>query len=233
MKFFVLICSCQKYRDRRQVVRLTWLPRLLPNMQYGFVIGRGPPPPADEPDVFQVDAPDTYEELAAKIQAAFRYTLQFEWDWLFKLDEDTYFVPERLHLAFETAVLAPHYPVVSGATRDPRPGEPDWIGAESYDEAGYAHGGAGYLLTRRLVERLVTSPITPDLMDSEDGWVGKGCRLWTRLYVTPLLHHHNDRGVWPTPDNQVITCHGNQTPELQWKFHARYLCAKPSVPLLV
>lgn len=231
MKVFILICSAHSMRERRDGIRATWLKRLLPNMNHRFYVGQGPGAPADEPDVVQLDTGDSWSGLTHKIQAAFQHSLQFDYDWLFKVDDDSYVVPERFHLAFTTCVLPDAYPVRPGGSRERRGTEPDYIGGFGVKQECYGLG-CGYILARKWVERLAVCPKEPELLDSEDGWVGQHCRDWTRFYYTEVIHHKCDHD-WPKPDNQVMLCHEVRGVEMMFKYHARYLCATPSVPLQV
>ncbi len=51
----------------------------------------------EEEDTVGLDAPDGYNELPAKVKSFFRYALEnYEFEWLFKCDDDTYLELSRL-----------------------------------------------------------------------------------------------------------------------------------------
>ena len=148
-RLLVLICSCQGYQDRkvkasdsdgckakRAACRETWLATLPHGVSYAFFVGGAQP--QGEPDVWALDAPDTYHGLPEKVRAAFVRALKVPgWKWLFKCDDDTYCVLPRL-LAMADS-LAPSPAVIS------------WPG----NAKDTAHGGAGYLLPRAMVQAIV------------------------------------------------------------------------------
>ena len=76
---------------------------------------------------------DTYENLAKKTLLMLQTSLQYDWDFLYKCDDDTYVVPSRLEKLL--------------ANRDPA--QPCFIGCVK-DNVGfeYAQGGAGYIISR-------------------------------------------------------------------------------------
>lgn len=86
----VLVISCAKYADKQQAIRETWgadLDRLgIPRL---FVVGRPGEPARIVGDILYLPVPDTYEALAAKVAAAFEYTLNFmNVDYVLKIDDD-------------------------------------------------------------------------------------------------------------------------------------------------
>ena len=209
MNIYIVILSCHNYRLRRASVRLTWMKRLLPNMTARFVVGAGPV--IDELDVVQLPTDDGWDALAHKMRDAFRYALrpdQPPWDYLFKCDDDTYLVPERL----ESAVIGEYV------------GRP-WEHDESYVQ------GAGYFLSRRLVEIIANAPDCPDPAWGEDGWVGFHARA-NGAWPTPCWRFTDDWKAWPTPENDLISAHCKHQVELMFTYHARYVCATPTVPTI-
>jgi hypothetical protein len=90
------ICSCRKNSNHRKAVRETWFPVDVPGISARFFVGSGECP--EEPDTVGLDVPDDYEHLPIKVLQFFRYALaHFEFDWLFKCDDDTYLAADRLH----------------------------------------------------------------------------------------------------------------------------------------
>jgi hypothetical protein len=132
------ICSAQGMRERRDAVRETWLHALPPGITAVFFVGAAD---LDEPGVVCLPVPDDYHSLSIKVHAFYCYALRhLEFDFLFKCDDDTYVHAERL------AALA-------------RPGV-DFVGSKQLDTHGFASGGAGYLMSRSLVEDFVSEPVT-------------------------------------------------------------------------
>ena len=209
MRILIIILSAHCFAERRASVRQTWLTRLPPNMTARFVVGDGPK--IEEPDVWQVPAGDNYFNQD-KLRLALRYAVGHGapmFDYLFKCDDDTYLVPERLESAItDVEVHQPHY-----------------IGRRCGINNDYCHGGAGYLLSRWMVCALCHAPATTE--DSEDGWVGLRCRAVTAL--VDCQRFCDKPTEWPTQRNDLITTHQLRTPELMFQFHARYLCPVPLI----
>ncbi len=211
-RILIGITSCRKHKERRDACRATWLSRPVDGIRPVFFVGGGVPLP-DEPDTITLDCPDTYEALPAKIRAFFEHALQHEsFDWLFKCDDDTYVAQDRLHdLTVGSHELAGN--------------------AEFLDTKGYASGGAGYLLSRRMVAILAGDRSLP----------GVGCE---DIIMTKAALRHgatalpSPRLVWtvapaPRPDNDLITCHwcdprkmtvvhAGLTDEVHGRFHVTH-----------
>lgn len=185
-RILIGITSCRKHKERRDACRATWISRPVAGIKPVFFVGSGAPLP-DEPDTVALDCPDTYEELPAKIRAFFKYALQHEpFDWFFKCDDDTYVVQNRLH--------------------DLTIGGHEFAGnAEFLDNKGYASGGAGYLLSRRMVAILANDRSLP-VTGCEDIIMTKAAlRHGATALPSPRL-------IWtaapaPRSDNDLITCH--------------------------
>jgi hypothetical protein len=205
MKLFVLILSCHKFPARREACRETWLPRLLPNMQYRFYVGEGPS--VNEPDVVQLSISDSYDGLRDKTPEALRHALQFEWDWLLKCDDDVYVVPERLEDALKSAQLFYGYD-----KRETRPHEPHYVGCVTRPPDFYGYGGA-YFLDRWLTTRIMRTEAEDRIKHAdmfnpslgEDGWIGHLARKHVRYWMTDALN--NNPEPVPTLYNNLATCH--------------------------
>lgn len=200
-RLLVLVCSCQGYQDRniksadsagckakRAACRETWLADMPPGVSYAFFVGGAQP--QGEPDVWALNAPDTYHGLPEKVRAAFVRALTVPgWKWLFKCDDDTYCVLPRLLQMADSLTPAPA--VIS------------WPG----NEKDTAHGGAGYLLPRAMVQAIVADKsYNTKGIDHEDKQVtysvrrAGGCRIGDER-----LHAFMQR--IPTPQNNQISCH--------------------------
>ena len=136
------ICTCQKYADKRQAVRDAWFPRGVDGMDARFYMGRGEI--AEEEDTVVLDVSDDYMSLPAKVVAFFRHALEhFQFDWLFKCDDDTFVAVERLRELAELGC--------------------DAVSNPSVLSENFMSGGAGYLLRRWVVEKIVEGGRIPDI----------------------------------------------------------------------
>lgn len=189
MRIAVLICSCRAYAHKRLAQRDTWLRRLTPDMPYFFYMGRGDGPL--EPDVVVVDAPDGYNDLPPKTHLAIRHAVSaLAFDWMIRLDDDTFMAPERLAGLIRSATS-------------------QYIGSDRCCVSMYATGGAGVILSRSLAEHVADQPIPascPENPDQDDGWIGLVVRnAGHKLFCTPRLHHV--RAMRPGPQNDLVTAH--------------------------
>lgn len=198
------ICSCRAYSEKRSAVRETWLTRPVSAIECRFFVGRGEPLDA-EPDTISVDADDSYDFLPQKVIAFFRHALEnFEFDWLFKCDDDTYVALDRLH-ALTT---------MGG----------DLVGNETLANRGSPSGGAGYLLSRQIVNRIVEDHAL-SLFGAEDIIVGEAAVGHGAKPVSTERLRWNANPC-PTADNNLITAHWC-TPDRMRAIHTA-LVKKPS-----
>ena len=186
-------CSAQPCGERRQGVRETWLRHPQEGVECLFFLG-GEVPPGEEGDTVGLDAPDSYNDLPAKVLAFFRYALEhYDFDWLFKCDDDTYLDLGRLP---ELAV-APY----------------GIVGDVSLELRSAPSGGAGYLLSREIVEEIVALPCVP-LAGAEDLIFGKlALEAGAVPFATPRLFMANVR--YPAPDNDQVSAHWCKPETLQ------------------
>ena len=178
------ICSCRHLRERRDAIRATWLRHLPPNVRAVFFVGRGAP--LDEPhdDIVRVAAPDAYLALPGKVQRFFRDMLAWDFDFLFKCDDDTY-----VHAARLETLIQP---------------DADMICNSWWTVCGFGQGGAGYLLTRAAVRALATADLP--LTGPEDVIFGQAAQaLRLRVQPTERLESGHDRV--PLAQNDQITAH--------------------------
>ena len=184
-KILVGICSARGNQARREAVRETWMSKPQQSVICRFFVG-GADPLTEEADTLTLDTPDGYNELPAKVLAFFREALRtYDFEWLFKCDDDTYLSKERL---FD--LISPDY---------------DLVGNEFLTERGAPSGGAGYLLSRKLVERLATDGnISPT--GAEDLLIGEAAlRLGAVASATERLCWNSSR--YPQRNNDVVTSH--------------------------
>lgn len=184
-RILVGICSCQTARPRRDAVRETWLTAPAPGVTCRFFLG-GDVPQDEQADTIGLDTPDTYHSLPAKVLAFFRYALDhYDFDWLFKCDDDTYLRQDRLD-----SLCREEYGLVGNCLLAQR---------------SSPSGGAGYLMPRHIIEKIVASPDIP-ATGAEDVIFGQ---LALELGAVP---HATDRlcmdtSAHPLPDNDIVTAH--------------------------
>ena len=124
--------------DKAAVVRDTWTPRC--NKAVFFA----PAPDRIFPAV-SIGNHEGREQLTTKVTEAFKYIYDNHFkdaDWFLKADDDTYVIVENLRY------LLSHF--------DPK--EPLYFGHhfKKYTAQGYMSGGAGYVLSKEALKRLVT-----------------------------------------------------------------------------
>lgn len=185
-RLLIGICSCARARERRQAIRETWLRTVPTYCQAVFFIGGGEVPEGEEADVVALPVPDGYRELPQKVFAFFQYALKNpSIRWVFKCDDDTYLHPGRLHTLIDNRY--------------------DLIGDMSVKQRGAPSGGAGYLLSRHLAERMLQAGDVPDT-GAEDLIVGAYARkLGARMLASPRLYLNNTR--FPVPWNKQVSAH--------------------------
>jgi hypothetical protein len=203
MKPAIAIKSCHRYSDRRQAQLDTWLQDI--DCDFFFLIGN-PTPGNGGPvimDSLACDVSDAFTDIAPKILFACMYALQENITNLCVVDDDTYLVPERLFKSgFEKF---------------------DYLGfVRSHQDVPYMQGSC-YCLSERSMARII-KPVEPYWMAPgvpDDFAVGR-C-----LYgEVPYTHEHRfvvgdpypgpDR--WPSPKNDVISCH-KANPKVMREIH--------------
>jgi hypothetical protein len=185
------VCSCQGNDEKRNAVRSSWFPKDNSKVCARFFVGAGDDAPLDE-DTVVLNVPDDYEHLPIKVFEFFRYAMNhLDFDYIFKCDDDTFVVPERVYDLMENGV--------------------DYVGNEFILNRGAADGGAGYLLSHRVIEKIVADT-SLDSTGNEDIIVGEAA------IRHGAVARVNRNLVWdisriPRWDNQVISCH-RMTPRL-------------------
>lgn len=180
------VCSCHAAAARRKACRETWMKHPAPGVECRFFLG-GREPLVQEPDVIPVWENDDYLHLPAKGLAFYVWALEnYDFDWLFKCDDDTYLVLDRLK-----SLCDERY---------------DLIGDMSLAQRGFPSGGAGYLMSRRLVEQIVAHGDEVPTTGAEDVLFGKlAIKLQARRHATPRLFMSHTRV--PQPGNDLVSCH--------------------------
>ncbi len=197
-KILVGICSCRRHHDRRKAVRDSWLSLPVPGMEVLFFTGQGGDALPDVGEsVVELPVDDGYHELPAKVLSFFRHALKTaSFDWLFKCDDDTYLALDRLG----SLTASGHEVAGNGFLRT----------------RGSPSGGAGYLLSRRVVEALVADGSIPGT-GAEDVLIGEAAvRIAGSFFATERLCW--DASRFPARGNDVITSHWC-TPERLLEIH--------------
>lgn len=217
-RVLIIVCSSCYYHDRtlraknadgcyraRRACRLAWIRRLLPHtMQAVIIVGEGPP--LREPHVVQLDAPDDYAHLPAKILAAMRWALaNREWDYLVKVDDDTFVHPERLARYIDTLPRA----------------TPDIHGGASRPQDFNLCGGAGYILSRATVSAIVNDPAIPDIGLEDREICAAVLRRGGRIIKDARFN--KDSTPAPTAQNDMITAHHMTPARMHRAFTNCYL----------
>lgn len=168
-----------------------------------------PPPPLSRsllPDELALDIPDGYMYLTHKVQAAFRWAVEHEYDFVFRADTDTFVhVPRLIASGFEKF---------------------DYTGRKlgGPKEHGYAYGGPGYWVSNKACRILMDAPIT---IVADDVWVGETLRQ----HGIPLNDDPRYCNHWrQTPKDQIITVHlsarsGSYDNKLMYASYSRPLPA--------
>ncbi len=215
MRIFILIASARVYTERREGCRSTWIKRLDAGMDYIFHAAGGDPL---EPDVqLRPDAEDVYGKCA-NLWHGMRWAVkERQFDWFFRVDDDTYVVPERIRALIGSfskvecamdnrSFIGVECPL-DGSKVNVNFNRAEYIGSSKCAATRYGTGGAGFFMSRRLVEHVASLPEPVDNgRDMDDGWVGWvarrfGCPFhWTHRLV-------HDKGPWPALNNDLVTGH--------------------------
>jgi Galactosyltransferase len=131
MKILIAIPSCHALRNCEQTIRETWGKDLPTSVDLRFFLGQ--PVGNPQADEIFLDCGDSLAALTIKCVAMFRWALAQGYDYVWKVDLDTFVRPQQLPT-----------------------GQYDWIGGQN---SHFASGGAGYGLSRRALEFVVSWPI--------------------------------------------------------------------------
>ena len=199
MKPLIAVITCHRNAPAVHAQRMTWA-KSERGVDIKFFYGRGSER-LPLPDEVFLDVPDNYVSLPYKVQECVRWALAHGYTGLFKCDDDTYVVPERVLSELSTL---------------------SYVG--SYQPAGYMHGGAGYWLDRVSMQYVAEAPVSGL---SEDGWVSSvlfaknvqahnDARLvyQRRVYKDPFPET-------PTKENDLLLS-AEFTPEEMYQVHKRW-----------
>jgi hypothetical protein len=245
MKCFISISSCARdiQQGYNQAMRDTWLPTLKDygNFDYKFFVGSGKYEGYEEgiektwetnawvdqvipkaykqaektfpddlklkDDEIMLDVPDGYKYLSLKTKLSHQYALENGYDFVFQCFTDTYV---RVHNLVE-----------SGFEKH------DYVGFSfglDYISFRYASGGAGYWLSKKATELLVSSPITHW---AEDVWSGEvmfknGIKFERDERYRPFLSDDGSIKLESITEHLAqVENHGKYTPQVMYDVHEK------------
>lgn len=182
-KTLIAVTSCHPFRDRADAVRATWGPEV-EGADIRYFLGAGE---TQRPDEVILDCPDGYHYLSQKTQLIRRWALANGYDYLWKIDDDTYVRPERL--------------LGNGF------GALDYVGrlrGPSGNYAGPYCSGFCYGLSRKALEALTPLEWAANDDFSEDRWTGN------RLLSLGISPHHESQFVVQSSKMNAIS--GREAP---------------------
>jgi hypothetical protein len=171
----------------RRSYQTAWRSRIPAHFDYRYFIGE--PQTIIDEDVITLPVPDSYANLTLKTLGIVSYAYDAGYTHVFKCDDDTFIVPDRL--------VVPDCDYTGHCRVNP----------PHNDGIDYCHGGRGYWLSRKAMKAILDAPVS--LFSSgkiEDGAVAKALKL---VGITPV---HDDRytaepHAFPTRSNDAISCH--------------------------
>jgi hypothetical protein len=184
-RLIIAVVGCRAYFTRLATVRASWATQAHDDVEIVYVVGRGGTAMPDW--VTELDAPDDYEGLPIKVHALHRWLRDRDFAWLFKCDDDSFVVVDR--------VLA--------VARGMAPGV--FLGAPDF-HPNFAGGGAGYIMTRDASRRLADDPEPapgPEDVHYSHRLIGLGYEF----RATSRLRHRSRDEDLPRPGNDIATCH--------------------------
>lgn len=185
MSLLIAIVGCRRLLTRLATARATWGAAPPAGVEIVYFVGAGPDPVPDW--VTALDAPDDYPSLPLKVHAVHRHLAAAKCDHVFKCDDDTYVVIDRL---------------MAAATRL---GPGDFLGAAAFHPE-FASGGAGYLIPKAASAAL--AQLAPPDPGPEDVVFSQRLRtLGYGFQPSEALRYASEPQDLPTADNDIITCH--------------------------
>lgn len=99
MKCLIAVVTCRRLRERADVLRRTWVPKVQ-CADVRFFVGSGEGELRS--DEVAVEAPDDYQGLRVKTQRVFAWSVENGYDRTLKMDDDVYLIPERLDVVLQS-----------------------------------------------------------------------------------------------------------------------------------
>jgi hypothetical protein len=197
-RILIGVLSAQNNRDKRSTCRETW------SRKFGAIFLLGNPTfhnPDLIDDILVLTCRDDYENLPWKTIEFCRWALgRDDWDMLGKCDDDTFVSPSRLAAYDFTGK--------------------DYVGCQADPGDGWSHlpqyasGGAGYFMSRRLVESVAACERLPEHpRGAEDVVVGQIAKqTGIQLFNDPRFLPYADANLRPKASNDCITGHFRHAP---------------------
>ena len=199
VKLLIGVLSCHKYAARREACLATWANvDARDDVDLVFILGDSRhPAPRREAHLLHCPCPDDRDSLSLKTRLFCQWAIEnYEFDFLFKCDDDTYVHIDRL--------------LQCGTKGDyvgsPIPGRPHYV---------HPSGGAGYRLSRKAAQHVAVSSVP--LVSYEDWLVWRILtNAGVQLQSDSRFVYNND--VRPTGENDQITCHWC-SPDVMLEIH--------------
>jgi hypothetical protein len=147
MRLLIAIVSCHKRREFVEAQRATWLSGL--TVDYKVFLGR--PTLGAGADEVLLDVCDSYAGLPEKVKSTCAWALQRKYDYVLKVDDDSYLFPDRY--------------LASGFEKH------DYTGCPGGNLNDFAAGFC-YCLSSKAMKAVVSYPLLAQVT-SEDRWVAQ------------------------------------------------------------
>lgn len=203
----VMSCERDAANGCHDAMRQTWIPHMVPGIDYKIFVGQGTR--ALAPDEERLDVQDDYGSLPEKSQAMRKWSLEHGYDFMFKADRDTYLSPRRLLASgFENYDYVGHFPGYPRLGWIPALDEEFSIYCDARGVYPYCSGGCGYWTSKKAMELIVAAPLDWKRLDN------RGCPA-EDLWIPNILMPQGIRGYHDTryffKGNQLNTDYGSGT----------------------
>jgi hypothetical protein len=141
MKILTAILTCSKTQRRADACLLTWIKSIKNPHDYVFFGDKTQSEKMDKTWDCTPDQGECRSRLPEKTYKMLEKSLEHEWDFLFKCDDDTYV----------------NFPNLVEFLKAYNASDDLYIGSQLINQLPYAQGGAGYILTRTAVGKCILS----------------------------------------------------------------------------
>jgi len=168
VKVLLAVISCEKFKDRADACRQTWVPQVGDRADVKFCLAKQDRYPlADE---WFLDCDDSYQALPAKVHAMVARALANRYDYVCKLDDDCLVRPDNLLAELPSADFVGHVNAPDEASPC------GWV------------SGPGYWLSEKSMYHILLAE--PDCSTGEDRWVSA---VLNRQGIYPV----DDKNIYP------------------------------------